>query len=52
MCEISWRAGHDDWQFVGEPHHNHVAFDLFADTNASVETLGDDVGQPCVEGQV
>ena len=52
MREISGRARDDERQFVGDAHRDHVAFDPFADTNAGIETLSDDVGQSLVEGQV
>src|SRR6476660_1785914 len=50
--EISGRARDDERQFVGNAHRDHVAFDSFADTDAGIETLSDDVGQRFVEGQV
>src|SRR5258708_2678221 len=52
LREIGGRAGDDDRQFVGNAHPNHVALDPFADANAGIETLSDDVGQSIVEGQV
>jgi len=52
LRETSGRARDDERQFVGNAHRNHVAFDPFADTNAGIETLGDDVGERLVEGQV
>ena len=52
LREISWRASDDERQFVANAHRNHVAFDPFADSNAGIETLGDDVGERLVEGQV
>ena len=47
--EISWRTGDDERQFVGNAHRNHVAFNLLAEANAGIETLGDDVGQRVAE---
>jgi hypothetical protein len=44
LREISGRARDDDRQFIGNAHRNHVAFDPFANTNAGIETLSDDVG--------
>ena len=52
LREICRRTGDDNRQFVGNAYRNHVAFNLLAEPNAGIETLGDDVGQRLVEGQV
>jgi hypothetical protein len=52
LREIIRRAGDDEQQFVGHANRNHIAFEPFADANSGIETLGHDVGQVVIKGQI